>query len=85
MNKVSALAVLSNAVLVWNTVRMTEIVRALKISTGNAAAVTFGTPARAAPGRHRRSPALHAARRRVQVAPLAPRFRIACAALRVPG
>ncbi len=27
MNKVSALAVLSNAVLVWNTARMTEIVR----------------------------------------------------------
>lgn len=27
MNKVSALAVLSNAVLVWNTVRMTEICR----------------------------------------------------------
>lgn len=34
MNKVSALAVLSNAVLVWNTVRMTEIVRALQTTSG---------------------------------------------------
>ena len=34
MNKVSALSVLSNAVLVWNTVRMTDIVRALKTATG---------------------------------------------------
>jgi len=33
-NKVSALSVLSNAVLVWNTVRMTDIVRALKTATG---------------------------------------------------
>jgi TnpA family transposase len=34
MNKVSALAVLSNAVLVWNTVRTTEILRALETTTG---------------------------------------------------
>jgi hypothetical protein len=34
MNKVSALSVLSNAVLVWNTVRMTDIVQALKTATG---------------------------------------------------
>ena len=33
MNKVSALAVLSNAVLVWNTVRMTEILRALETTS----------------------------------------------------
>lgn len=30
MNKVRALSVLSNAVLVWNTVRITEIVRSLE-------------------------------------------------------
>lgn len=34
MNKVSALAVLSNAVLVWNTVRMAEILRALETTSG---------------------------------------------------
>jgi len=34
MNKVSALSVLSNAVLVWNTVRMTEILRALETTSG---------------------------------------------------
>ncbi|HET8936910.1 MAG TPA: transposase [Polyangiales bacterium] len=34
MNKVSALSVLSNAVLVWNTARMTEIVAALETSAG---------------------------------------------------
>jgi hypothetical protein len=39
MNKVSALALLSNAVLVWNTVRMTEILRALKIASGAPAEV----------------------------------------------
>lgn len=40
MNKVSALAVLSNAVLVWNTVRMTEILRALKTASGVSAEAT---------------------------------------------
>ena len=34
MNKVSALALLANAVLVWNTVRITEIVRGLEGTTG---------------------------------------------------
>ena len=34
MNKVSALALLSNAVLVWNTVRIADIVRALKTASG---------------------------------------------------
>jgi TnpA family transposase len=34
MNKVSALSVLSNAVLVWNTVRFAEIVEALERTTG---------------------------------------------------
>jgi TnpA family transposase len=34
MNKVSALSVLSNAVLVWNTVRMTEILGALDTTSG---------------------------------------------------
>ncbi len=34
MNKVSALSLLSNAVLVWNTVRMTEILEQLR-STGH--------------------------------------------------
>jgi TnpA family transposase len=38
MNKVSALAVLSNAVLVWNTVRTTEILRALETTSGAPAA-----------------------------------------------
>jgi hypothetical protein len=37
MNKVSALSVLSNAVLVWNTVRIGEIVRGLE-SRGDAVA-----------------------------------------------
>ena len=32
MNKVTALSVLSNAVLVWNTVRINEIVRSLEKS-----------------------------------------------------
>ncbi len=40
MNKVSALAVLSNAVLVWNTVRMTEILRALQTTSGAPAEAT---------------------------------------------
>jgi TnpA family transposase len=40
MNKVSALSVLSNAVLVWNTVRMTDIVRALKTANGAPAEAT---------------------------------------------
>lgn len=40
MNKVSALAVLSNAVLVWNTVRMTEILRALETTSGAPAKAT---------------------------------------------
>lgn len=34
MNKVSALALLSNAVLVWNTVRMSEILARLRTTTG---------------------------------------------------
>ncbi len=34
MNKVSALALLANAVLVWNTVRIAEILRGLEGSTG---------------------------------------------------
>jgi TnpA family transposase len=34
MNKVSALSVLSNAVLVWNTVRFAEIVKGLESTTG---------------------------------------------------
>lgn len=34
MNKVSALSVLSNAVLAWNTTRMTEIVAALEKTSG---------------------------------------------------
>jgi hypothetical protein len=34
MNKVSALSVLSNAVLIWNTVRIGEIVKRLEGSTG---------------------------------------------------
>lgn len=34
MNKVSALSVLSNAVLVWNTIQITEIVRALEAASG---------------------------------------------------
>ena len=34
MNKVSALALISNAVLVWNTVRFAEIVAALERATG---------------------------------------------------
>jgi hypothetical protein len=34
MNKVSALALISNAVLVWNTVRFAEIVAALERSSG---------------------------------------------------
>ena len=34
VNKVSALALLSNAVLVWNTVRIAGIVRALKTASG---------------------------------------------------
>jgi hypothetical protein len=34
MNKVSALSVLSNAVLIWNTTRMTEIVAALETTSG---------------------------------------------------
>jgi hypothetical protein len=34
MNKVSALSVLSNAVLVWNTVRFTEILAELEVSEG---------------------------------------------------
>lgn len=40
MNKVSALAVLSNTVLVWNTVRMTEILRALQTTSGAPAEAT---------------------------------------------
>jgi len=35
MNKVTALSVLSNAVLVWNTVRIGEIVAALEGAPGN--------------------------------------------------
>lgn len=38
MNKVSALSVLSNAVLVWNTKRMTEIVAALEKTSGQSIA-----------------------------------------------
>jgi hypothetical protein len=34
MNKVSALSVLSNAVLVWNTVRIAAIVKELETSSG---------------------------------------------------
>lgn len=34
MNKVSALSVLSNAVLTWNTVRIAEIMKGLESSTG---------------------------------------------------
>jgi TnpA family transposase len=34
MNKVSALSVLSNAVLIWNTARMAEIVAALEKTSG---------------------------------------------------
>jgi TnpA family transposase len=34
MNKVSALSVLSNAVLIWNTTRVTEIVGALETTSG---------------------------------------------------
>jgi hypothetical protein len=34
MNKVTALSILSNAVLVWNTVRIGEIVAALEGTTG---------------------------------------------------
>jgi TnpA family transposase len=34
MNKVSALALLANAVLVWNTVRIAEIVRGLQGASG---------------------------------------------------
>lgn len=36
MNKVTALSVLSNAVLVWNTVRINEIVYSLEKSYGRA-------------------------------------------------
>jgi hypothetical protein len=36
MNKVSALSVRSNAVLVWNTTRMTEIIAALEKTSGQA-------------------------------------------------
>lgn len=38
MNKVSALSVLSNAVLVWSTTRMAEIVGALETTFGQAIA-----------------------------------------------
>jgi hypothetical protein len=34
MNKVSTLSVLSNAVLVWNTIRIAEIVEALETASG---------------------------------------------------
>ena len=34
MNKVSALSVLSNTVLVWNTLRITAIVAALEATSG---------------------------------------------------
>jgi hypothetical protein len=34
MNKVSALSVLSNAVLVWNTIRITEIIASFEATTG---------------------------------------------------
>jgi hypothetical protein len=50
MNKVSALSVLSNAVLVWNTVRIGEIVRALEGTTG--AAVERAELARISPLAH---------------------------------
>ena len=35
MNKVSALSVLSNAVLVWNTVRFAEIINGLRSSSSH--------------------------------------------------
>ena len=38
MNKVSALSVLSNAVFVWNTTRMAEIVAALEKTAGQTVA-----------------------------------------------
>ncbi len=40
MNKVSALSVLSNAVLVWNTIRIAEIVQALEAASGQPVART---------------------------------------------
>jgi len=36
MNKVTALSVLSNAVLVWNSVQFAEIVKGLEATTGKA-------------------------------------------------
>ena len=36
MNKVTALSVLSNAVLVWNSVQFAEIVEGLEATTGKA-------------------------------------------------
>jgi hypothetical protein len=39
MNKVSALSVLSNAVLVWNTIRISEIITSLEATSGQAVPV----------------------------------------------
>ena len=50
MNKVSALSVLSNAVLVWNTVRIADIVKRLEVSSGQA--VTRDELARISPLLH---------------------------------
>ena len=41
MNKVSALSVLSNAVLVWNTTRIAEIVAALEKASGHMSDLGF--------------------------------------------
>jgi len=50
MNKVSALSLLSNAVLVWNTVRFAEVVKGLESTTG--APVDRGHIARISPLAH---------------------------------
>jgi hypothetical protein len=47
MNKVTALSVLSNAVLVWNSVRFADIVEGLEGTTGDAA--KFADLARVSP------------------------------------